>query len=140
MRNRTKSIILLIAVAQLGLIIGLLALPTVVQAIPGRYRVWLQENHPRLGGVAEGVIEQVAPVATALPAPCLRLIVPSISSRLRASRTVVRLTPSASANSVSGGMRPPGNSPLTIMSLTWVLTWSVREGARRSMVSVSSVQ
>ena len=69
MRNRTKSIILLIAVAQLGLIIGLLALPTVVQAIPGRYRVWLQENHPRLGGVAEGVIEQVAPVATALPAP-----------------------------------------------------------------------
>ncbi len=69
MRNRTKSIILLIAVAQLGLIIGLLALPTVVQAIPGRYRVWLQENHPALGRVSEGVIHQVAPVATALPAP-----------------------------------------------------------------------
>jgi len=69
MRNRTKSIILLIAVAQLGLIIGLLALPTVVQAIPGRYRVWLQENHPFLGRVSEGVIHQVAPVPTALPAP-----------------------------------------------------------------------
>ena len=69
MRNRTKSIILLIVLAQLGLIIGLLALPTVVQAIPGRYRVWLQENHPLLGDVAEGVIHQVAPVATALPAP-----------------------------------------------------------------------
>jgi tetratricopeptide (TPR) repeat protein len=69
MRNRTKSIILLIAVAQLGLIIGLLALPTVVRAIPGRYRVWLQENYPRLGDVSEEVIHQVAPVATALPAP-----------------------------------------------------------------------
>ena len=60
---------MLIAVAQLGLIIGLLALPTVVRAIPGRYRVWLQENHPLLGDVSEGVIQQVAPVATALPAP-----------------------------------------------------------------------
>ena len=69
MRNRTKSIILLVALAQLGLIIGLLALPTVVQAIPGRYRVWLQEQHPALGRVSEGIIHQVAPVATALPAP-----------------------------------------------------------------------
>ena len=60
---------MLIALAQLGLIIGLLALPTVVRAIPGRYRVWLQENHPLLGDVSEGVIQQVAPVATALPAP-----------------------------------------------------------------------
>ena len=60
---------MLIAVAQLGLIIGLLALPTVVRAIPGRYRVWLQENHPLLGDVSEGIIQQVAPVATALPAP-----------------------------------------------------------------------
>ena len=56
MRNRTKSIIMLIAVAQLGLIIGLLALPTVVRAIPGRYRVWLQENHPLLGDVSEGCL------------------------------------------------------------------------------------
>ena len=69
MRNRTKSIIVLIAIAQFGLIIGLLALPTVVNAIPGRYRVWLQENHAFLSNVTEGVIDQVAPVATALPAP-----------------------------------------------------------------------
>jgi len=68
MRNRTKSIILLVAVAQLGLIMVLLALPTVVQAIPGRYRVWLQENQPLLSDITEGVIDQVAPVATALPA------------------------------------------------------------------------
>jgi hypothetical protein len=69
MRNRTKSIILLVALAQIGLILALLALPTVVQAIPGRYRVWLQENQPLLSDITEGVIDQVAPVATALPAP-----------------------------------------------------------------------
>ncbi len=68
MRNRTKSIILLVAVAQILIILGLLALPAVVQAIPGRYRVWLQENQPALAGITEGVINQVAPVATALPA------------------------------------------------------------------------
>ncbi|WP_374686430.1 C39 family peptidase [Promineifilum sp.] len=69
MRNRTKSIILLVAVGQLGLILALLALPSVVGAIPGRYRVWLQENQPFLSDITEGVIDQVAPVATALPAP-----------------------------------------------------------------------
>ena len=68
MRNRTKGIILFIAIIQLIIIAGLLALPPVVQAIPGRYRVWLQENHPFLGSISEGVIAQVAPVATALPA------------------------------------------------------------------------
>ncbi|HNS39100.1 MAG: C39 family peptidase [Anaerolineae bacterium] len=68
MRNRTKGIILFIAVSQVIIILGLLALPPVVQAIPGRYRVWLQENHPALGAISEEVIAQVAPVATALPA------------------------------------------------------------------------
>ncbi len=68
MRKRTKSIILLIAVGQLLIILGLLALPSVVQAIPGRYRVWLQENQPALSNITEGVIDQVAPVATSLPA------------------------------------------------------------------------
>lgn len=69
MTNRTKSIILAVAVLQVILIIGLLALPNGVQAIPGRYRIWLQENQPFLGEITEGVIAQVAPVATALPAP-----------------------------------------------------------------------
>lgn len=68
MRKRTKSIILLVAVGQMLLILGLLALPAVVQAIPGRYRVWLQENYPAMGKISESVIAQVAPVATALPA------------------------------------------------------------------------
>lgn len=69
MSNRVKTIILIIAGLQLVLVVGLLALPTVVGAIPGRYRVWLQENHTSLSAVTEGVIDQVAPVATALPAP-----------------------------------------------------------------------
>ncbi|MCL4804929.1 MAG: C39 family peptidase [Anaerolineae bacterium] len=68
MRKRTKSIILLVAVGQVMIILGLLALPTVVRAIPGRYRVWLQENHPAMGRISEDIIAQVAPVATSLPA------------------------------------------------------------------------
>ena len=59
MRKRTKSIILLVAVGQMLLILGLLALPAVVQAVPGRYRVWLQENYPAMGKISESVIAQV---------------------------------------------------------------------------------
>ncbi len=69
MNNRTKTIILTIVGLQILLIAGLLALPSAVQAIPGRYRVALSERSPFLGGISEGVIAAVAPVATALPAP-----------------------------------------------------------------------
>lgn len=69
MSKRTKLAILMVVGLQLMLIAGLLAMPAVVNAIPGRYRVWLQENHKGLATVTEGVIAQVAPVATALPAP-----------------------------------------------------------------------
>ncbi len=69
MTKRTKNLILFIAIGQIILIVGFLALPTVVQAIPGRYRVALQERSPFLGNITEGIIKQVAPVATALPAP-----------------------------------------------------------------------
>ena len=69
MKKRTKHIILLVVGLQVALIVGLLALPSVVQAIPGRYRVALAERNPFLSNIAEGVIDQVAPVATALPAP-----------------------------------------------------------------------
>lgn len=67
--NQTKKIILWIVVAQIILIAGILALPAVMQAIPGRYRVALAERSPFLSGILEGVMDQVAPVATALPAP-----------------------------------------------------------------------
>lgn len=69
MKNRTRNLILAVVGIQFIVIIGLLALPTVAQAIPGRYRVALQERSPFLGSISEEVIAQVAPVATALPAP-----------------------------------------------------------------------
>jgi len=69
MKQRTRNIILIIVALQFILIIGLLALPSVVQAIPGRYRVALSERVPLLSNITEGVIDAVAPVATALPAP-----------------------------------------------------------------------
>jgi hypothetical protein len=56
-------------VLQLIFIVGLLALPSAVQAVPGRYRVALAERSPVLSDITEGVIDAVAPVATALPAP-----------------------------------------------------------------------
>ena len=68
MTKRTKNLILAVAGLQILVVIGLLALPNVVGAIPGRYRVALQERSPFLGNMVEGVIDQVAPVATALPA------------------------------------------------------------------------
>jgi hypothetical protein len=69
MKQRTRNIILIIIALQFILIIGLLTLPSVVQAIPGRYRVALSERSPLLSDITEGVIDAVAPVATALPAP-----------------------------------------------------------------------
>ncbi len=69
MKQRTRNIVLFLVILQLILIIGLLTLPTVVQAIPGRYRVALSERSPVFSDITEGVIDAVAPVATALPAP-----------------------------------------------------------------------
>ncbi len=68
MSKKARNIILFVVGLQLLLVIGLLTLPAVAQAIPGRYRVALQERVPAASQVVEGVIDQVAPVATALPA------------------------------------------------------------------------
>ena len=68
MTKKTKNLILLIAGIQIVMIIGLVATPVVAQAIPGRYRVALQERIPLASKVVEWVIGQVAPVA-AIPAP-----------------------------------------------------------------------
>jgi Peptidase_C39 like family len=69
MSRRIRNIILAVVGLQIVFIVGLLALPSAVQAVPGRYRVALSERNPVLGGIAEDVIGAVAPVATALPAP-----------------------------------------------------------------------
>ena len=67
MNKKTRNRILIIEGILLVLIVGLLVLEPVVSAIPGRYRVALQERSPFLSGIVEGVIDQVAPMATALP-------------------------------------------------------------------------
>jgi hypothetical protein len=69
MNDRGKRIIISVVVVQILLIVGLITLPKVVLAIPGRYRVALSERSPFLSELAEGLIHQVAPVALALPAP-----------------------------------------------------------------------
>ena len=79
MSQKTKRLILAIAVAQILLIIGLLALPRVVLAIPGRYRVALEERSPFLSEITEEIIHQVAPAATALPAPNVESARPQIT-------------------------------------------------------------
>ncbi len=69
MSKKTRKIILVVAIIQILLIVAILALPKVVLAIPGRYRVALSERSPFLSDITEGVIERVAPVGAALPAP-----------------------------------------------------------------------
>lgn len=79
MTKRTKTIILAIAISQIILIAVFLALPRVVLAIPGRYRVALSERSPLLGQITETVIEQVAPRAESLPAPETSAVRPQIT-------------------------------------------------------------
>ena len=91
MGRRTKKLILIIAAGQLMIIIGLLALPEVVIAIPGRYRVALAEKSPFLSQVAENLIEQIAPVAT-VPAPStisgpIRITIPALIETVQPTRT-----------------------------------------------------
>lgn len=69
MSDRMRKLIVAIAVAQIILIAGLVVLPVAAEVVPGRYRVYITEQYPRLGKITEGVINRVAPVATALPAP-----------------------------------------------------------------------
>lgn len=85
MSGRTKRIILALATLQILTIILIFALPKIVMTIPGRYRVALAERSPVLSQVTEDLINQIAPVATALPAPVLvanqpQVIIPAVSS------------------------------------------------------------
>jgi tetratricopeptide (TPR) repeat protein len=97
MNKRTKNIILLVVVGQILLIGGILALPTAVQALPGRYRVALQERIPFLGNIVEEVIDQVAPVATALPAPHQGVSAPQIDISGIIDLEPTRIQPTATA-------------------------------------------
>jgi tetratricopeptide (TPR) repeat protein len=64
MSQRTKRIVILIAIAQVALAIGVFALPRAVEALPWRYRIRLQDN-PVTGPVVQLV---TTPIAKSLPA------------------------------------------------------------------------
>lgn len=64
MTTKTKRIIMMVATLQILLTIGFFALPRVVQALPGRYLVRLQ-NH----SLTSGVVQQITtPMPSLLPA------------------------------------------------------------------------
>ena len=69
MNPRTKRLILATFIALVIIWVGLLAFPSIALAIPGRYRVALEERNPFLSEIVEDVIHQVNPVGEALPAP-----------------------------------------------------------------------
>ncbi len=87
MSKRTKRIILALALLQILAIIIIFALPKVVMAIPGRYRVALAERSPVISQVTEDLINQIAPVATALPAPKIESSRPQITIPIVSSST-----------------------------------------------------
>ncbi|MFQ5436630.1 MAG: C39 family peptidase [Anaerolineae bacterium] len=114
MSKHTKNLILLVAGLQIILIIGLLALPAAVQAIPGRYRVALQERNPFLSGIAEGVIDQVAPVPTALPAPKQATAVPQVDISAALALEPTAVPPTATPIPT----QPPTATPMTDTAVT----------------------
>jgi hypothetical protein len=77
--RRAKRIILAIGLFQIILIVVLIALPDVVLAIPGRYRVALAEQSPFLSDLTEGLIEQVSPIGEFLPPPATAAEIPRIT-------------------------------------------------------------
>ena len=120
MSRKTKQLILIIAAVQLMIIIGLLALPKVVIAIPGRYRVALAEKSPLLSQVAENLIEQVAPVAT-VPAPStlsgpIRITIPVFIEPVQQTKTPLP-TPTLAADQ-SAEEDPQKGSPTPLPSPT----------------------
>ncbi len=120
MSKRTKQLILIIVALQLMIIIGLLALPEAVTAIPGRYRVALAERSPFLSQVAENLIEQVAPIAT-VPAPStlsgpIRITIPVFIEPVQQTKTPLP-TPTLAADQ-SAEEDPQKGSPTPLPSPT----------------------
>jgi tetratricopeptide (TPR) repeat protein len=71
MKRRWHYLILLLAGLQLMAAALVLALPSLAQSIPGRYRVALAERSPLLSEVTEQVIQWAAPAPELLPAPAV---------------------------------------------------------------------
>lgn len=113
--KRTKRLILIIGIIQIVLIIGLMILPDVVLAIPGRYRVALAEQNPFISDIAESLIEQVAPVDEFLPTPVIvaempRITIPSVKPSEEPLSAIVA-TPSSTAAALRNETPQPTQTP-----------------------------
>jgi hypothetical protein len=76
---KSKRVILAVAGVQLLLALAVMALPEVVLAVPGRYRVALSERSPFLGELLDDFLDEVAPAAVPLPVPQVTAEYASIS-------------------------------------------------------------
>lgn len=107
MTRKAKRIILIVAVVQLVLTVAIFALPRVVEALPGRYLVRLQ-NLPIAGDMIELVSTPIAaalPVAAGAPSndpdPASIPVIPGLEEEVMATRTRPTATPT------STGTPPP---------------------------------
>ncbi len=123
MSRKTRNRIFIIEGILIAVIVGLLVLEPAANALPGRYRVALQERSPFLSNIVEGVIDQVAPVATALPAAVASADEPKvdINALLADSGTAVPEptattkpveTPTVAAASSEDATPEPTNTPI----------------------------
>jgi tetratricopeptide (TPR) repeat protein len=71
MKRRVRYLILILVGLQLLAAALLLTLPSLAQAIPGRYRMALAERSPLLSEVTEQFIQWAAPAPELLPAPAV---------------------------------------------------------------------
>jgi hypothetical protein len=92
-----------------------MAWPSVVLAIPGRFRVALADRSPFLSDLTEGLIEQVAPVDEFLPAPeasvePLSIIIPAVIQPEEDSATETPI-PTDISPAEEDSDQPPRTSP-----------------------------
>ncbi|MEW5987613.1 MAG: C39 family peptidase [Chloroflexota bacterium] len=104
MSKQSKRIILLVAIGQILFIVGILAVPRIVQAIPGRYRIRLPEQ----------LVELVTtPLPTALPAPAVAaepatITIPNLQPTVAPTETP---SPTATAEQVAQVTAAPTDTP-----------------------------
>lgn len=99
MSKKNKTVVAIIAVIQLLLIVGFLALEPILQAIPGRYRVALAERVPFASNILESSIDAVIAAPTALPKPSTAGAVAQQDSGIDVS-SLLQLEPTLMATAV----------------------------------------
>jgi len=115
MSQRTRGLILAIAFIQLAAILGLLALPNLVRAIPGHYRVRLAEMP-----IAQDVLELVTtPYAEALPTPGGNVNRPAAALPTGVVALLDAPTPTSTPEATTTNEPPPTPAPQNIVTATF---------------------